>query len=88
MKQWIVSYNGNRCLPDLQSENVKTPYPQLIFSYEGRSFFVEFDNRTDYMAARDSNIEVPVMVISANRSKRFKGTVLHKAIELNYEISN
>lgn len=78
MKEWIVSYNGNTCVPVLRSENTKVPYPALVFEFNEKQFSVEFDNRSDYMAARDSQVHVPVMIITANRSKRFKGTIIHK----------
>ena len=77
-KEWIVGYNGKRCVPDLNDFKLQGDSPQLVFAYEGKLFYVEFRCKSDYFAARDSSVQVDVLVISANRTNRFKGTIIHK----------
>ena len=73
IRQWVISYNGKTCCPDIFSAAVKQNYPQIIFIYDNIRFYVEFENRSDYMGARHGAI-AEVEVISYNRTKRFKGT--------------
>jgi hypothetical protein len=79
-KQWVVTYgNGNSCVPTPLSEmSIRQGNPELKFEHEGRLFSIEFDNQTDYFAARDSSISVSVMIISAGRNNRVRGTILNK----------
>jgi hypothetical protein len=79
IKNWVVTYgNGNSCVPALVSEKIKQNTPEIKFEHEGRAFSVEFDSQSDYMAGRDSSIDVPVTIISANRSKRVRGSIFNK----------
>jgi hypothetical protein len=81
-KYWIVTYgSGNFCLPVLLSDaKVKQNSPELKFEHDGKTFTVEFESQSDYMAARDSSIERPVIIVSANRSKRVKGLIVNKRV--------
>lgn len=79
LDNWIVTYgNGNSCQPKLIDQKVKQNEPELKFEFEDRLFSVEFDSQSSYMAARDSSIDVPVIIVSANRSKRVRGSIFNK----------
>ena len=56
-------------------EKVKQDTPTLYFIHNGIKFSVEFDNRSDYMACRDSGVDVGVVIVSEKRSKRVKGYI-------------
>jgi len=72
MKIWTISYADKVCQPELVSCEYKQPYPQLILNLDGKKFFVEFANRSDYWMSA-SGKHVPVEIISWNRTVRQKG---------------
>jgi hypothetical protein len=79
MKKWIIAYNGHTCEPELISAAVQQDLPSLIFSLKEVKFYVNFKNRSDYMASREGT-EADVNVIAGNKSN-FKGSAICVVVE-------
>ncbi len=89
MKAWTISCNGKTCQPLLISAEEQHDAPKLKLTLNDTHFSVEFANRPDYFASRHGTI-AEVTVISANRSKRYKGTAVNRATsnKLNNQTAN
>lgn len=77
MKQWSITVSEVTKQPELISSDGKRDNPTLAFMQEGIKFTVEFYNRSDYFAARDSGIEVDCIVVSEKRTKRIACKAIH-----------
>lgn len=82
MKQWHITVGDTIRTPNIISESGKQDTPKILCEQDGIPFSVEFYNRSDYFAARDSNVDVRCVVVSRNRSKSVVG------IARNLHISN
>ena len=70
---WHITVGATTRVPTTISEDGKHDTPKLLCEQDGIMFSVEFYNRSDYFAARDSNVDVTCIVVSKNRSKRVVG---------------
>jgi len=79
LKEWFVWFwEGKEAKPVLISdEKVKQNYPELLFRHKDKEFKVEFYNKSDFAAARDSGIYVEV-IVSPKSSPRIKARIAHK----------
>lgn len=73
MKSWHITVGTVTRTPTIISENGQQNTPTIVASQDGVQFSVEFDNRSDYFAARDSSVEVGCIVVSKGRGKRVVG---------------
>ena len=74
---WIISYAEKECRQELVECKYKQPYPELTLHLDGKKFYVEFANRSDYWMSA-SGKHVHVEIVSWNRSVRQKGTAVFK----------
>lgn len=70
---WHITVGSTTRTPTIISESGNQDTPKIQCEKDGIPFSVEFYNRSDYFAARDSNVDVAVIVVSRNRSKRVVG---------------
>lgn len=70
---WQITCNGSTKLATEHHLDVKRNTPRVDLECDGIEFQVEFENRSDYMAARDSSVSRQVIVISKSRKNRMKG---------------
>jgi len=70
---WHITVGNTTRTPTIISESGKQDTPKIQCEQDGIPFSVEFYNRSDYFAARDSNVDVAVIVVSRNRGRRVVG---------------
>lgn len=70
MKRWHITCKGSTKQPELIQQSVKQDTPTLTFMQDGIKFTVEFYNRSDYFACRDSGVDVDCIVVSQGRKNR------------------
>lgn len=76
MEQWVISFYGRVCEPELIEARFKQDHPTLSFKHEDKDFSVEFENRSDYYSAA-YHTEVKVKVINGQRTKYYEGTAVN-----------
>lgn len=70
---WHIKVGTTTRKPNIISESGKQDTSKIHCEQDGIPFSVEFYNRSDYFAARDSNVDVCCVVVSRNRGKRVVG---------------
>ena len=78
---WHITVGNTTRTPTIISESGKQDTPKILCEQVGIPFSVEFYNRSDYFAARDSNVDVAVIVVSSNRGKRVLGIARNLKID-------
>lgn len=81
MKKWHITVGNTTRTPKVISETGKQDTPKIQFEQDGIPFSVEFYNRSDYFAARDSNVDVCCVVVSRNRGNRVVGIARNLKID-------
>ena len=78
---WHITVGDTTRKPNIISESGKQDTPKILCEQDGIPFSVEFYNRSYYFAARDSNVDVVVIVVSLNRGKRVVGVARNLKID-------
>lgn len=73
--QWQITYSGRECIAD-EVAYLTGDTPLLYLKSGGKEFQVQFLNRSDYMAGRDSSVSVEVKVINSARTKYWDGAAV------------
>jgi hypothetical protein len=75
MECWKIKYCDRECVA-VEISFIIGDTPALTLATGEKEFQIEFKNRSDYMAARDSSVAVDVKVINADRSKYWLGVAV------------